>query len=159
MILRAVSRAGFCGDLARLALAGLLALVAPAAATAQEPPAVDEPRVVVHAQVPVDELDRNHLRAIFGMKYRSWPDGGRIEVFVLPDRHPVHTEFTKKVLGIFPHNLRRVWDRQVYSGTGQSPREVENERQMQEMVSSTPNAIGYLRDRAHGGGIKVIRTR
>lgn len=89
-------------------------------------------------------LSKNALRAIFGMRLRSWPDGEPIQVFVLRDNHPVHIAFCKRILNIYPHQLRLAWDRQVYSGTGQAPREVVSEEEMRLRVATTPGAIGYL---------------
>lgn len=93
------------------------------------------------SQVPDD---RRTLRAIFSMRLRQWPDGEPVTVFVLPTTHPVHVDFCKEVLGVFPHQLQRAWDRLVYSGTGQAPVEVNSLDEMQQRVRETPGAIGYL---------------
>jgi hypothetical protein len=85
-------------------------------------------------------------RAVFTMRLRRWPDNTPVRVFVLPDRHPVHREFAKTVLGVFPHQLRRAWDRLVFSGTGQAPTQVEDEAEMLEWVAHTPGAVGYVSD-------------
>ncbi len=100
--------------------------------------------VIVHRDVTQQEIPRNTLRAIFGMRLRKWPDGKAIRVFVFRDDAPLHVEFSKSVLHMFPYQLRRAWDRQVYSGTGQSPIEVESLEEMQRRVANTPGAIGYL---------------
>lgn len=88
--------------------------------------------------------DRQTLRAIFSMRLRQWPDGKPVTVFVLPTSHPVHVAFCKEVLGVFPHQLQRAWDRLVYSGTGQAPVEVNSLEEMTQRVRDTPGAIGYL---------------
>jgi len=100
--------------------------------------------VVVHQDVRQEEISRNTLRAIFGMRLLKWPDGRAIKVFVLQDDHTTHITFSKSTLHMFPYQLRRAWDRQVYSGTGQSPNEVSSLKEMLEKVASTPGAIGYL---------------
>ena len=100
--------------------------------------------IVVNQSVPVGEYSLNKTRAIFTMRQRFWPNGKKIEVFVLIDNHPLHKIFTKKNLNMFPHQLRRVWDRMVFSGTGQAPMILKTEEEMLDKISSTPNAIGYL---------------
>ncbi|MCO6412443.1 MAG: hypothetical protein J5I92_06835 [Thiogranum sp.] len=93
------------------------------------------------SQVPDD---RQTLRAIFSMRLRQWPDGTPVTVFVLPTTHPVHVDFCKEVLGVFPHQLQRAWDRLVYSGTGQAPVEVDSLEEMRQRVQETPGAVGYV---------------
>lgn len=78
------------------------------------------------------------------MRLRKWEDGSTIKVFVLPDKHPLHVEFSKNILHVFPYQLRNSWDRLVFSGTGEEPIQVATEQQMRARVGSTPGAIGYL---------------
>ncbi len=110
-------------------------------------------------------ITRNTLSAIFGMRLRAWTDGTPIRVYVLPDDNAVHVAFSKEILGVFPHQLRTAWDRLVFSGTGQAPREVADEEemrtriagidgtrpvvvgseeQMREKLARNAGAIGYL---------------
>ena len=135
-------------------IVGIALLLSSFAAQAQE-------AVVVIANDAVAELqlDRATLRAIFSMKYRTWPDGSRIRVYVLRDEDPTHVTFSKKILGVFPHNLRRLWDRQVYSGTGQAPVQVDSEQQMRKLISETQYAIGYARNLSGDDRVKVITVK
>jgi hypothetical protein len=115
--------------------------------------------VVVHPGVAVETVSRNEARAIFGMRLRNWPDGSRIAVFVLSDAAPTHVSFAKTQLGIFPHQLRRAWDRLVFSGTGQAPTEVRSEEEMRAKVSTVAGAIGYLRRESLNGTVRVLQIR
>ncbi len=65
-------------------------------------------------------------------------------MFTLEDSHPLHKKFCKEQLHIFSHQLRRVWNRMVFSGTGLAPYVVKDEKEMLEKISSTPNSIGYI---------------
>lgn len=100
--------------------------------------------IVVNKGLALEHLDHNTLRAIIGMRLRVWPDGTPVQVFVLPDRHPLHQRFCKQTLKYFPHRLRRGWDRLVYAGIGQAPTEVRDQQEMRRQVAATPGAIGYL---------------
>jgi hypothetical protein len=100
--------------------------------------------VVANPSVPDQVLKRPTAWAIFSMRLRTWSDGSATSVFVLNDNMPMHAEFTKKILDTFPYQLRRAWDRLVFSGTGQAPTEVESIDEMYKRIVSTPGAIGYL---------------
>jgi len=84
------------------------------------------------------------VRAIFAMRKTRWNNGKRIQVFVFPDANPLHRQFTKSKLNMFPHQFRRIWDRLIFSGTGQAPKEVASMEDMKHMIAITPGAIGYL---------------
>ncbi len=102
------------------------------------------PQIVVNPGIMAPDLTINGLRAMFGMRLQAWPDGTPVRVFVLADDEPVHVGFAKRRLSIFPHQLRRGWDRLVYSGIGQAPNRVGSIQEMRAKVASTPGGIGYL---------------
>ena len=86
----------------------------------------------------------NDLRSIFSMRTRYWANGEKIRVFVLPDNHVVHKTFVKQKLHMFPHQLRRTWDRMTYTGTGQPPVTVDSVTEMLEKIKYTKYSIGYI---------------
>lgn len=101
--------------------------------------------VVANPSYSEGSIARPLLRGVFGMRVRAWPDGTPVRVFVLEDDSPVHQEFTKSVLQMYPYQLRQNWDRLLYSGTGQQPVTVGSEDELLRRVAETPGAIGYLR--------------
>lgn len=115
--------------------------------------------VVVNPDTDVATLSQNAIRSIFGMRLRNWPDRQPIRVYVLPDQHPLHENFAKQVLNIFPNQLRRAWDRLVYSGTGQAPIQVDTVQEMLDRVASTPGAIGYLSAEHLADTVKPLRVQ
>lgn len=120
---------------------------------------VEAQEVVVNPSVDQQFLTRSKLRAIFGMRLRTWPDGTPIRVLVLRDQSPVHVDFCKQVLGVFPYQLRSAWDRLVFSGTGQAPREVHSEEEMRREIARTPGAVGYLERAMIDGSVRVLEVR
>ena len=112
--------------------------------------------LIVHPQNNNIQLSRNNLRAIFAMRTPQWPDGLPLKVFVLDDRNPTHTSFCKHILGMFPYQLRRVWDRQVFSGTGVAPITVESEQEMLDRVAQTKGAIGYILPEKVNSSVKIL---
>jgi ABC-type phosphate transport system substrate-binding protein len=107
-------------------------------------PSVGAQEIIANPSVPEKTLSKTALRAIFGMRLRTWSDGSLIHVFVFSDDFPLHIQFSKKVLNIFPYQLRRTWDRLVFSGTGQAPIEVKSIQEMYNRVASTTGAVGYV---------------
>lgn len=102
-----------------------------------------KPRVL-DSNGQVKYLSRETVREIFFMRLNAWPDGSPIRVFVLPDNNPLHIQFAKEILGVYPFQLRSAWDRLVYSGTGVSPTTVETTEEMQERIRTIQGSIGYI---------------
>ncbi|MCB1738226.1 MAG: hypothetical protein KDI42_08890 [Gammaproteobacteria bacterium] len=100
--------------------------------------------VVVNPEVGVTQLSRDECRALFSLQTLRWPDGTPVQVFTLADDALLHRQFTKQVLGLYPYQLRRHWDRIVFSGGGQAPIEVDSVQEMHRRVAKTRGAIGYM---------------
>jgi len=113
----------------------------------------------VNHSVPQQELTLSVARLLFTMRLLRWPDGARVRVYVLPDSSPVHREFAKQSLDLYPRQLRRVWDRHLFSGAGAVPFELESVEQMLKLVAETPGAIGYLPDGLAGETVRVIHVK
>lgn len=115
--------------------------------------------LIAHRDAGVDALTRNEARLFFTMRLKNWPNGTLAKVFVLPDNNALHTRFSNEVLGLYPYQLRRVWDRQIFSGTGQAPTTVSSEREMLERVAATPGAIGYADGPIENPSIRILEVR
>lgn len=117
--------------------------------------------IVTHPSVSniQKNISKNSLRAIFGMRLKTWADGSTIKVFVLSDDDQLHQHFSKEKLNVFPYQLRLAWDRLVFSGMGQSPTKVNSEEEMLEKVADTPGAIGYLRRHSINDTINVLQLK
>lgn len=116
-------------------------------------------QVIVNPKVHEQSLSLNGVRAIFFMRMAQWPsDGQPIKVFVLPDNDPLHVQFSKNKLNVFPRQLRRSWDRLLFSGTGQSPTVVSNEQEMRQRVANTPGAIGYLQEAEKHDSVRTLEV-
>jgi ABC-type phosphate transport system substrate-binding protein len=118
-----------------------------------------EPMVIINPGQETESISRDALRAIFGMRLQSWRNDKPTRVFVLKDSHPLHQAFAKKVLNIYPHQLRLAWDRLVYSGTGQAPIQVDSETEMLKRLKDTPGAIGYLSNSMVDDGVRVLEIQ
>ncbi|MBK1649395.1 hypothetical protein [Rhabdochromatium marinum] len=114
--------------------------------------------VIVNRDVNIDSLDRNTARLLITMRMTEWPDKRPVTVFVLPDKNPLHQSFAKRILDVYPYQLRSTWDRQIFSGTGQAPQQVADEQEMLQRVSQTGGAIGYIGAPPDSAAVKVIKV-
>jgi ABC-type phosphate transport system substrate-binding protein len=114
--------------------------------------------IIANKDVGVSRLSLASARAIFGMRQVKWPDGRLIQVFVLPDTHPVHSAMCKERLNIYPYQLRKSWDRLVFSGMAQAPAEVGSEEEMVTRVAATPGAIGYVSKAYNNQSVRVLHV-
>ena len=89
-------------------------------------------------------IKRRTLRAMYSMRTQSWPNGEHLTVFVFPDEEALHENFCQRILGILPYQLRKSWDRLIFSGKAAGPIRVNSLEEMKERVSNTPGAIGYI---------------
>ena len=119
-------------------------------------PAVKAAFIVVNTSVPKTPYTLADTRAVFMMHQRFWPNGERIKVFVLADSDPLHKDFVKTNLKMYPHQLRRVWDRMSFSGTGIAPTLLYSEQEMIDKIANTPNSIGYIHNRAAHENIRFF---
>ena len=115
------------------------------------------PSLIVNPRLNVASISRNKARSIFSMRLREWSDGTPIVVYVLPDQTQQHRDFVQKILAMFPHQLRRHWDRYVYTGIGQAPIEVVTNTEMIERVNNTAGAIGYIEGESTDAKIRTIQ--
>lgn len=104
------------------------------------------PRVIAHPAMQTEAISSNQLTRIFTMKLKKWSDGTPVKTFVLTSQSSVHHDFVIGYFGMRTHQLDRLWNRLLYSGTGRGPTKVSSEQEMIELVNMTPGAIGYISD-------------
>ena len=114
--------------------------------------------IVVNKSVPNSNYSESDIRAIFTMHKRFWPNNRQIKVYILPDNNPLHKDFVKHNLGMFPHQIRRIWDRLTYSGTGNVPIELDSEPEMVNKIANTPDSIGYLSSKPENENIRSFEV-
>ncbi len=110
--------------------------------------------IIVNSTVPFQDYSVQDARAIFTMHKRFWSNNKPIKVYVLSDNNLLHKDFIKKKLNMFPHQVRRAWDRMTYSGTGSAPVELDTEHEMIEKIANTPDSIGYLSSKPNNENIR-----
>jgi ABC-type phosphate transport system substrate-binding protein len=121
--------------------------------------------IIVNPSVAQEtHLSLNVARAIFSMRKTHWSDGSKITVFVFNKKYhensqSVHNVFVTRSLKLLPHQLKKAWDRNIFSGTGESPHKVNNTPEMLAIIKTTPGAIGYLANSADTAQIKILSIK
>jgi len=101
-------------------------------------------------------ISKNGLNAIFYMRLRNWSDGSPVTVFVLQDDNALHKQFCKQRLNVFPHQMRKGWNKLIFSGTGQAPMLLNSKEEMLAKVSQTPGAVGYISGKDLTADVKIL---
>ena len=115
-------------------------------------------QVVVNSSVEFKDISVEQIRSIFSMRQTVWSNGQAITVYVLSNQHQTHQTFSTQVLGMFPYQLARIWNKLVYSGLGEEPIKVHSEQEMLERVSHKPGAIGYVMQQNNIINVNVINV-
>ena len=137
-------------------LAGVTGLLVsmPAAVRTQGP----EIAVVVHPDVPVDNLTIAELRRILLGDREFWASGMRVMLFL---RAPVARErdvAIKEVCRMTEAQFRQHWIAKVFrADTPSGPRIVYSGQMAIDQVSRTPGAITFVEAGSVGKGVKVLK--
>lgn len=127
-----------------------------AALLAFAPTLLSAPKVILNGDSGITNLDSAYLSQIFAMQIRKWPNGMAIQVFTLPSDNDIHREFVISRLHIQAHQLDRIWNRMLFTGTGKAPAVVNSQAEMIEMIQNTPGAIGYTSADYPAGNITTL---
>ncbi|HEY7474334.1 MAG TPA: hypothetical protein VH679_04945 [Vicinamibacterales bacterium] len=136
-------------------LAGAALLVsAPAPVYSQGP----DIAVVVHPDVPIDNLTIAELRRILLGDREFWTSGMRVSLFL---RAPVARErdvAIKDICQMTEAQFRQHWIAKVFrADTPSTPRIVYSDQMAVEQVSRTPGAIAFVESSAVVKGVKVLK--
>lgn len=102
-------------------------------------------RIVLIGRSPyIRSLDQNQIQQIFSGQLKQWPDKTAVRVFVRSSDSVDHRRFTEEILQVFPYQLQRAWDRNVFSGSGEAPTVVGSQGAMIEKTKNVPGAVGYI---------------
>jgi hypothetical protein len=67
-------------------------------------------------------------------------------------------EFYSKICKRDPAQVRAIWGKLIFTGSGTAPREVASADEMKKAVAADPNSVGYLDRKDVDASVKVIAT-
>ncbi len=100
--------------------------------------------VVVSVENPVESLSRAELVDIYLGRLNTFPNGESVVPVDQRERSPAHDAFYRHYLGRTPAQIKAHWSKLIFSGRGQPPRTVADDKAVAEFVSGHPHAIGYV---------------
>lgn len=74
----------------------------------------------------------------------------------LPEQQPLRDEFYLKACRKDAAQVRSMWGKLIFTGTGTPPREVASPAEMKKAVAATPGSVGYLERKDVDATVKVI---
>ena len=114
--------------------------------------------VIVNPQIQIDNISSKSLGRIYAMQVKHWADGQPIKVFTYSTQKETYRDFVISEIKIQPHQLERLWNRLIFTGTGRAPVVVGNEKEMLQKIRTTPGAIGYLETTESLSGVKSLEV-
>lgn len=108
--------------------------------------------IIVNQSVNETTLSKKDVSNIFLGKKTSWSDGSNIKYVVRTG--DIHTSFIKSYLGKKESQFKTYWKKQVFTGKGSPPKELNSDQAMVDFVAQTAGAIGYV-----SAGIDVSKVK
>jgi len=118
--------------------------------------ALAEMAVIVHPSNQISEMDRDTIMQIFLGKITAFPNGERAIPVVLKRGVDPRGSFNKDVLNKTENQYKAYWAKQVFTGKGIPPKEMDDAGSVTKLIASNPNLVGYIDISAVTDGVKVV---
>jgi len=111
--------------------------------------------LVVHPEVPTDQITQRELSRIYLGKSTRWSGGLTIRP-VLLERESEYDRFVAEALHRTGESFSVYWKRMVFTGKGRPPRTFDDPSELALYIRVTEGAIGFLPADADLSGLKVM---
>jgi len=113
--------------------------------------------IVVHPQVPIDDLSLAQLKSIFLAEQQHWPDRSRITLLVRAPQAPERDLVLNEVYGMSEDRYRQYWIAKMFRAeVASGPKIVFSTDMLRDLVAVIPGSIGFVPVSAVGPDLKVI---
>lgn len=112
--------------------------------------------VVAGARSPATSLTAEQASQLFLAKSATLPGAGTVALIDLPESAATREAFYLKLTGKTPAQMKALWSRLAFSGSGQPPRTAGSAGELKKLLAADPNAIGYLDKADLDGSVKVL---
>lgn len=106
--------------------------------------AVEHKTIVFISHQDVKDLTVEHVKSYYTLQRKLFPNGSKVQLCMLPLTHPDTIEMTQSLYEYFPYQLSRVWDRQIFTGHAELPKQFSSREELINYVHETVGTIGYL---------------
>lgn len=114
-----------------------------------------EVTVIVHAGNGAS-LDDEAIANLFLGQTKTFAGGAEATPVNQKDSAGATGEFASRYLKKTPAQLRAFWAKQVFTGAGRPPKELDGDDAVIKFVAATPGAIGYIEGKP-GPGVKAAK--
>jgi ABC-type phosphate transport system substrate-binding protein len=111
--------------------------------------------VIVSSKNANSALNMDQTEKLFLGKINAFPDGSTAIPMDLPKGTERDT-FYSNVTGKNSSQLKAYWSKQVFTGSGQPPKETESSQEMVNLVGKNPNLLGYIDKAAVNSSVKIL---
>lgn len=112
--------------------------------------------VVASAQSPVTTLTRSELADIYLGRTHRFPDGSPATPVDQRENSLAYIAFYRHYLGQPPAQIKMHWSRLIFTGRGQPPRSLPDDRAVADFVTGHAGAIGYIDDTHLDERLRVV---
>ena len=122
--------------------------------------ALDGVVVIANESVTVDSISAADLKNIYTGRTTYWPDGQSVKLAVLDDQITDKTDAAfEEISGMDASHFKTFWQRMVFSGRGQMPKEIGDTASLVAYVASTKGAIAIVPADAKLTGVKKLEVK
>jgi ABC-type phosphate transport system substrate-binding protein len=118
--------------------------------------AVADVVAVVSAKSAITSLSTNQLADIFLGRMSRFPNGILAVPIDLDDGSAERDQFYVKVAGRTPAQIKAYWSKIIFTGRGQPPKTVPNDRDMRQYIAANVAAIGYIDEKMVDDTVRVL---
>ena len=111
--------------------------------------------VVIVNKANDNAVDKALVTKFFLGESKSWPNGGSVVVYDLPEDNPVRAAFDNEVVGKSPASLKSLWTQNVFTGKALPPKSAATDDDVKKAVAANKNAIGYVKATSLDDSVKA----
>lgn len=130
-------------------LCALLACVAPSIAFA-------DGIVVIVNKANDNAIDKALVAKIYRGESRTWPNGGGIAAYDLPEDNLLREDFDGSFVGKSEKSLLTLWSQNVLTGKALPPKVAASDEEVKKAVAANRNAIGYIQAHSLDDSVKAV---
>lgn len=132
----------------RLLLCALFSLAAPTIALA-------DGVVVIVNKANDNVVDKALVARIYRGESRTWPNGGAIAAYDLPEDNLLREDFDGAYVGKSEKALLALWSQNVLTGKAVAPKVAASDDEVKKAVAANKGAIGYIQLRSLDDSVKA----
>ena len=111
--------------------------------------------VVIVNKANDNVVDKALVAKIYRGEARTWPNGGGIAAFDLPEDNLLRDDFDGNFVGKSEKALLALWSQNVLTGKAVAPKVAASDEDVKKAVAANKNAIGYIQARSLDDSVKA----